>query len=931
MSLIDLKEIELKIKNSKVKLLGQIEISDKEYDLLIKNLKIRVDELSIEKYAPVDINISMALVQIAIREYAEGKYWDCLEDLNINISQSKKNYLGRIFLETIKMYDMFIIENKDINNIQIVENIKAHSFIPNKYMNEYFEFLFSFYDRNLFRQLNYEIEKEIEDLKLYIDKALKKNNSIKLQNIGKRTAKTYKLLNATKFVIAQNEGEFIKELILPHLKIIDDYYYDNIIPKSNDRYAIGFVNWINNRNENSKPIRKKFRAAHNYFCHKPYLIFDNRTNCSELIIPEQKFFNENILSDNRILINNKNYKFDLFATFGGIASEIIRVKDVNLFEEYNIKIPACSKDFNIPPKNYRIFNSEWIEIPKLIKGECNILIKKGSNIKIENAEDIHKESYKNILKYELIVNDSTYINIDGVTESILGDFEEKTIFNFVFKEYKVYEDNELEKEIQSCWKHPIIRLSLNNNIINGCILKCNDRKFRISDISNISDLDENSKKVDIYLENILEDKDGKYEIYLLEPSKNKRLLTNYLLISKLRFRTEKPMYIYSDEAKIYVDGTYNIEEINSKKLKENEYIFNLKDDNNIAIYKISLNEKNYFIEFPIKVFKYCIDDTWNISKPNYVWYEDLRNELLLEIPGCLNASLYLDKDKNNKIKGNHIDKDIFKFDITEFIHKIKEEKKIKSYVNLQYYDGTEKNIAIFKVLKENLVNKIELIKDSNNNVSLDVEFIGNNDLCIDVKDRRTKEIIIEKRKLINGLNDMSELKLNKLYTIEIYDLIEDDFGFSSEYRFKFYINKIGAINYDNISNCNLFIKNIIFENINLILKREYVIFNLKKVSNFEYIGQVKFRNINKNNYNKYFNTNINVKCTILDDKKEGLFIESYSDDVSNWCDIYYDKKRNILVNIDDDILYESSKKHGDRFITLYMENTEYKIDIRREK
>ena len=54
--------------------------------------------------------------------------------------------------------------------------------------------------------------------------------------------------------------------------------------------------------------------------------------------------------------------------------------------------------------------------------------------------------------------------------------------------------------------------------------------------------------------------------------------------------------------------------------------------------------------------------------------------------------------------------------------------------------------------------------------------------------------------------------------------------------------------------------------------------------------------INKNNYNKYCNTNINVKCTILDEKKEGAFIESYSDDVSNWCDIYYDKKRNILVN-----------------------------------
>ena len=36
---------------------------------------------------------------------------------------------------------------------------RTYAFVPNKYLHNYFDFLFSFYDRNLFRQLTDEIDK----------------------------------------------------------------------------------------------------------------------------------------------------------------------------------------------------------------------------------------------------------------------------------------------------------------------------------------------------------------------------------------------------------------------------------------------------------------------------------------------------------------------------------------------------------------------------------------------------------------------------------------------------------------------------------------------------------------------------------------------------------------------------------------------------
>ena len=73
------------------------------------------------------------------------------------------------------MQELFELEQENQSKYSYVENIKAHAFVPNKYLHNYFDFLFSFYDRNLFRQLTEEIDEDIDDLIGFVSESLSRN------------------------------------------------------------------------------------------------------------------------------------------------------------------------------------------------------------------------------------------------------------------------------------------------------------------------------------------------------------------------------------------------------------------------------------------------------------------------------------------------------------------------------------------------------------------------------------------------------------------------------------------------------------------------------------------------------------------------------------------------------------------------------------
>ena len=135
------RHLEQKINNEGVKLLCQIPISEEEYEFLLKEIRFKVDHLYLKNDPSDDIITSAALTQIAMRCYKEGNFWDYFNKaLGYYIPSVKQSYLGKIFICTIRKYNLLEI----IGMGNYVENIKAHTFVPDNYLCPFFDFAHDF-------------------------------------------------------------------------------------------------------------------------------------------------------------------------------------------------------------------------------------------------------------------------------------------------------------------------------------------------------------------------------------------------------------------------------------------------------------------------------------------------------------------------------------------------------------------------------------------------------------------------------------------------------------------------------------------------------------------------------------------------------------------------------------------------------------------
>jgi hypothetical protein len=159
---------------------------------------------------------------------------------------------------------MFELRSKNDLRQAYVENIKAHAFVPNKYLENYFDFLFSFYDRNLLRNLTEDIDEDIDDLISFVSDSLNKSgDEVSIEKSGSKPAKSYKLLKATRSLIAQSGSTVLSDIFFDHLVMMDDYYYDGKLPSKSNRFTEEFQKWVEKKNsEINNIIFKRFVPIH---------------------------------------------------------------------------------------------------------------------------------------------------------------------------------------------------------------------------------------------------------------------------------------------------------------------------------------------------------------------------------------------------------------------------------------------------------------------------------------------------------------------------------------------------------------------------------------------------------------------------------------------------------------------------------------------
>lgn len=922
--------------NSNIKLLGQISISDEEYKELLSHTRGRVTNLIIQTAIPVDIILSVALVQIAIRKYSEGNYWECFKnEINLDVPSSRTNFIGQIFFSTLTRYRLFQIERDAGTKHAYVENIKAHAYVPNNYLCDYFDFLFAFYDRNLLRQIPNNMDDDFSEMSEFFDSTLKENDEIFcLHNLDNKPAKSYKLLKATRTLFAQGDAVFLSNVIYNHLKIIDDYYYDEKKPSETDRFGNAFIKWTEKATELTGDIRRVNKRRSDIFYHRPYFHINRSADKVALVIPEQKFRNEDFNNNVMVTIStngmSQQFSLSLYRAFGVLVSEQIKIPINDMFAEMKVTISSSTdRIFEIPRRSYRIFDEDFYEMLKLHPGQNYLLVKKDCEVK--GAEAIYANySYRLWDEYSYAdVDEKTVIYIDHIPISITGSFILGPSFTHVSSEYQLFVNGEI---IQSVYKHPNVSFKVAKKAFNGCFVCCNSSRFQLASVAaSLVELPDDTENygVTLILDEVLDDDDRLYKIVVDEPGKGLKEVCRYVMISALRCHPEKPRYIFSNEALISIYGHYDIKPINCTRIDNtSDYKFDLTTGAEYADFSLWLDEYDYTLRIPLKIFKHGFEKAWNFSKPEYLWHTDLKNDLFISMPGATEAWVFLaSKYSGLEVPGKSLGNGVFRFDITKIAQEIRTSPKPYNYISIRYKDNKERKLSLYRVLNRLFVEKAAVFFDDDNRASVDVSYEGKSDLLIRFCDQTTGNTIVE-RKVINGKNEFPELTAAGLYTMYLYEATPDPLGFGQgKHEIGHPKHGIGVINLDDISNCKVLVCEVSYGGSRLPMDYLYKIFILDRIDEFTYTGRL-YEQHKPDETGVIYRVNTLIDNILFECIPDGgelvlLSIQSrYDEDI--YDPVYYDRKLRKFISSD-----RITSREYSRYIALYDDRTDFKTEIRR--
>jgi len=941
--------IEKELLKNKYKLLGQINVVDEDYQQLVKYARAKVHNMVIATIPKADLMLSLALVQIAIRHYSEGKFWRCFQDeIGEDFSSAKLNYVGQIFSKTLRTYKLLELHRENNSSQMYVENIKAHTFVTNYYMQGFFDFAYAFFENNLFRELSEDLGEDLAALSLFMGTTLSSNrDDFSIDGGARKASKSYRLLKSTRAVFAQCELQSIYSVFYPILLMIDKYYYEGEAPAyPQNRYELEFLEWCRNRQILEKAKHENKSITRRMYSHKPYLkvlVDDERTF---LVIPPQKFRNDSCDGRAEVIVTINGYsetiELELYKSFGIYISEEIRIPIPDVFDDIEIVVHSLvDKRFRIPASNYRVFNNSWESLGKFSKGHNYLLVKKGIEVIWEEERDLldNTDVYSLWQYFSAIITENSICHIGNKTLSIIGEFSFEPVFDELVEEFQVMNDDRMIKVTRM---HPSISFVVEKKRLNGTTLIINENRYFVRDIreKNMYEWPEDKEKlaVNILLENILTEDDGFFDIKLDVPGDGIRKVCEYLLLRIFNCKLNKLKYIYDDSGLVSTrkgGHTIYFAEDDWKVAYENEetavFEFPICDKNEHIEFALIVNNKPYSIRLHLNVFKYGFSkNALSYDCPDYIWYANLGESLYVKIPGATRVKAYWGKEKANAYYAEELEEDIFRIDISEIIRRIRAEYKYKwQYINLLYEEGTFHQLPLPPILRNVVVEPYFKLGCEDNLLFVDIKIKGNATLFLDVKDYHTGEVLLSGRQLQEGKNLFPELDIYGFYDLIPYMEEEDEFGFDVEKTMLKPLRGVGYIDMDNLINCRFQIQNIIYEEEPLLLEYVYLVETYSKEAEDVYIGgifRVQLENGKENWSTKKIFGKVRVKIYQKDEELKFSLI-MYSKNEEDWLCPYYDKARHYILGCDNKLL--DSMTDYDRFIPLDEDLTEYIVDTAR--
>ena len=935
------------------KLLGQIEVSDEQYEDILRYLRTWVNSPHPQTVVPSNLMVALGLVQTAIRHYEEGRFWPCfLEQLGFEIPSSKTNYLGQVFYKTVRKYGLFC-PHRQGNDFQYVEYIKAHAFVTNSYMPGFFDFSYAYFENNLFRQLSEDLSEDMESLSQFMETTLNsKADTIVSGKQSKKAAKSYRLLKSTRTAFAQCDPDTVTGLFYPVLKMIDSYFYDNKLPEApGDRFQKAFVQWCAAQAKAETARTRGVRTHRQVLHHKPYLQVNVDREQVYAVIPALKFRQEDCdgSASAEITIGDHSefFPLEIYQSFGLYISEEQKIPIPSLFDAIEITVHTRSdKIWRIPASNYRIFSSEWESTVRFSRGHNYILVKPGVQTSWAHEEDLidYTDAYRSFQYFSANIHNESVFYVGNKPLSIIGEFSSEPIFDDPIEYFSVFRDG--SRKMTAARSHPSVSFVLEKHKVNGTVLLANDRKYALEGIPEkvCYDWPADSSKlaVTVMLDPLLAGTDGFCSIRLDVPGSGTKPVCEYVLLRDFKCRFSRPRYTYLPEAELTVmTAGHRVQPLDPawRVLRESDteitYGIPLEAPKKEVEFLLDA-DREYRITVPLRVFCYGFSgQDMRTQKADYIWYADLQETLYVRIPGARSAGAYLDRDTSTLVNGVMLEPDLFRIDISELVNTIKAGGKQRCYyINVEYVDNATRHVALPAIYRNVVIDPYFKIYAADGVPYLDLNIIGNAQVYLTAKEH-DGDTVFERKPIQSGVTQLPELAMDKLY--DLFPLMEesDEFGLSVfESPLKPMI-RVGAVDYGDLTGCRLPISGLIHGKDVLELNYDYFLDLREKEADGSYTGYAYGLKIVSGKGKRQYERNALGKIAkfqlgkvrVMTNDSEGelaVTLQCYSDVDEDWMLPYYDTREKEVIHCDDDRLESSFPLLDDEYCYYLVDTNKLK-------
>lgn len=955
--MISEKYISEQIKENNYSLLGEVTISDEEYVELIEKVKIIAKNMSPATGVRSNIYLALALVQVAIREYKEGRYWTYFcEAIGEEISSSKLNYFGKVFAATVKQYGLLYIDRDENSSQMYVENIKLHSIVTNYYMNGFWEFAYSFYEKNLFRQVSEDMAEDIEMLAVFMRNTLDNNSDSIVGEEGREKApKSYKLLKATRSLLANNNVEANVRMLLPLFSMIDKYYYDSELPETDERFGKSFVEWsklqeiVTSKSEEGGRVRLLASK-------RPYIHLDFNSMMSFLCIPSQKFRESECEGEATAVVIINGYKkeieLEVYKSFGIFISEKVRIPIPSVFDDIEVQIESSiTKKYRILASNYRLFNKNYDSLTKMSKGYNLLLTEKGTKVEFDIASDCidYTNDYDQFGFYSINVSNDSIVHIGSRTISLAGEYSEEPFFEEEIIDFDIYDYD--GNKIVATRNHPTVSFVVEERKFDGTVLIVNGIKCPLTDIKNkmvYSTATSGKVAVILTLEEILPKWDGVFDVIIDIPDEKNKRVSKYVRLEKLDIRFGKSIYSADDTVYVLVTNEEkNIwpirEDIELAGINANtdEYLVPVIGDEEYIDFYLELNEL-LTAKIPLYVFRAGFSATsMSFEQPEYIWYSDLQETLYCKAPDLDEVRVYLNHNKDDYLVGENIGKNIFRIDISALKEQIvSNTKDVWAYINVICFGRRKRSFVLYSILRTMWVDPYFDFVNVNGTIAFNMKVEGKAELVVDIEDEYTKEKLVEDRIIKSGVTLLPELKSNGTYNIFPKMVEEDEFGLNCQVQSLRHLYNQSYVVLDDLREYRLPIGDLLYEDEKLKLSYDYFIDVREKIDSktFEgYMHGLKKEPRKSRTQNSKYTIGADgrpikkkfgkVRIEILEEDDKSILIQiltdTYDEIYEEWIELYYDNEQNTLLHCNDHALGKAV--NYSKFTFLDADNTKYKI------